>query len=172
MSIERRIHHGRGCVVATCLVAKLLRHRRPAAARLSGLLFVVITLIAQLHIQISSPGSHITVFNTSNIFHFGAVLLVAVILSAPWQALWQASLLLDLAGLTEVVYMLIVLWLARYRLASYQLVSSDWLWYTVLPLVSYFALIFAALLLPSQPIPALFVIAAATILLFIGIHNA
>jgi hypothetical protein len=137
------------------------------------LLFVVITLIAQLRIQISSPRSHITVFNTSNIFHFGAVLLVAVILSAPWQALWQVSLLLDLAGLAEVTYMLIVLWLARYRLASYQLVFSDWLWYTALPLVSYTALVVAALLLPIQPVPDLFVIAAATILLlFIGIHNA
>jgi hypothetical protein len=31
--------------------------------------------------------------------------------------------------------MLIVLWLARHRL-SYQPVLSDWLWYTVLPLVS------------------------------------
>jgi hypothetical protein len=45
---------------------------------------MVITLIAQLQLHISSPRSHITVFNTSNIFHFGAVLLVAVILSAPW----------------------------------------------------------------------------------------
>jgi len=63
-----------------------------AAATLTGLMFVVITLIAQLQaqIQIPSPRSHITVFNTSNVFHFGAVLLAAGILSAPWQALWPA----------------------------------------------------------------------------------
>jgi hypothetical protein len=68
--------------------------------------------------------------------------------------------------------MLIVLWLARYRLSSYQLVFSDWLWYTVLPLVSNSALVVAALVLPSQSIRALFVIAEATILLlFIGNHN-
>ena len=138
-----------------------------AAATLTGLMFVVITLLAQIHI--SSPRSHITVFATSNIFHFGAVLLAAAIISAPWQT----SLLLDLAGLAEVTYMLIVLWLARHRLAGYQPVLSDWLWYTVLPLVSYTALVVAAIVLPSQPVPALFVIAAAMmLLLFIGIHNA
>jgi hypothetical protein len=137
-----------------------------AAATLTGLMFVVITLIAQ--IQISSPRSHVTVFTTSNVFHFGAVLLAAGILSAPWHA----GLLLGLAGLAGVTYMLIVLWLARHRL-DYQPVLSDWLWYTVLPLVSYAALVVAAIVLPSQPVPALFVIAAVTmLLLFIGIHNA
>ena len=55
--------------------------------------------------------------------------------------------------------MLIVLWLARHCL-SYQPVSFDWLWYTVLPLVSYASLLVAAIVLPSQPVPALFVIAA------------
>ena len=141
-----------------------------AAATLTGLMFVVITLIAQ--IQIPSSRSHITVFTTSNVFHFGAVLLAAGILSAPWPALWPAGLLLGLAGLAGVTYMLIVLWLARHRL-SYQPVLSDWVWYTVLPLVSYAALVVAAIVLPSQPVPALFVIAAVTmLLLFIGIHNA
>jgi len=96
----------------------------------------------------------------------------AGILSAPWQALWPAGLLLGLAVLAGVTYMLIVLWLARHRL-DYQPVLSDWLWYTVLPLVSYAALVVAAIVLPTQPVPALFVIAAVTmLLLFIGIHNA
>jgi hypothetical protein len=116
-------------------------------ATLTGLMFVVITLIAQ--IQISSPRSHVTVFTTSNVFHFGAVLLAAGILSAPWQALWPAGLLLGLAGLAGVTYMLIVLWLARHRL-DYQPVLSDW---TVLPLVSYAALVVAAIVPPSQPVP-------------------
>ncbi len=144
-----------------------------AAATLTGLMFVVITLIVQLRVQVSSPGSGIAVFSTPNVFHFGAALLVAAILSAPWQALWPAVLLLGLLGLAGVTYILIVLWLARHRLPGYQLVRSDWLWYTVLPLVSYTALVAAALVLPSQPAPVMFVIASATmLLLFIGIHNA
>ena len=144
-----------------------------AAATLTGLMFVVITLIVQLRVQVPSPRSGVAVFSTPNVFHFGAALLVAALLSAPWQALWPASLLLGLAGLVGVTYILIVLWLALHRLGHYQLVLEDWLWYTVLPLVPYTAFVVAAIVLPSQPTPALFVIAAATmLLLFIGIHNA
>ena len=139
-----------------------------AAATLTGLMFVVITLIAQIQArrQIPSSRSHITVFTTSNVVHFGAVLLAAGILSAPWPALWPAGLLLGLAGVT---FMLIVLWLARHLL-SYQPVSFDWLWYAVLPLVSYASLLVAATVLPSQPVPALFVIAAVTMLLSVHWH--
>ena len=145
-----------------------------AAATLTGLMFVVLTLIAQLQAQIQIPSSrsHITVFTTSNVVHFGAVLLAAGILIAPWPALWPACLLLGLAGLVGVTFMLIVLWLARHRL-DYQPVLSDWLWYTALPLVSYAALVVAAIVLPGHPVPALFVIAGVTmLLLFIGIRNA
>ena len=80
-----------------------------AAATLTGLMFVVITLIAQIQArrQIPSSRSHITVFTTS--VHFGAVLLAAGILSAPWPTLWPAGLSLGLAGLAGVTFMLIVL---------------------------------------------------------------
>jgi hypothetical protein len=141
-----------------------------AAATLTGLLFVVITLIAG--VRVSSPSSGIAVFSTPNIWHFGAALLVAALLSAPWQALWPAGLLLGLAGLGGATYVIIVLRRAR-RQTDYEPVLEDWLWHTVLPLVSYTGLVVAALLLPIHPAPALFVIAAATVLLlFIGIHNA
>lgn len=144
-----------------------------AAATLTGLMFVVITLIAQVRLRASSPSDGIAIFSTPNVVHFGAALLVAAILSAPWQALWNAALLLGLAGLGGMTYAIIVLWRARHRLAEYQPVMEDWLWYMALPLVSYTALVVAAILLPSQPAPALFVIAAGTmLLLFIGIHNA
>ena len=69
--------------------------------------------------------------------------------------------------------MIIVLRRARRRQGDYQPVLEDWLWHIVFPLVSYTALVVAALLLPIHPAPALFVIAAGTLLLlFIGIHNA
>src|SRR5438132_642654 len=143
-----------------------------AAATLTGLMFVV-DLVRGGAGGVSSPSEAFATFNTPNVVHFGAALLVAAILSAPWQALWNAGLLLGLSGLGGMTYVIIVLWLARHRLADYQPVLSDWLWYTVLPLVSYTALVVAAILLPSHPAPALFVIAAGTMLfLFIGIHNA
>jgi len=143
-----------------------------AAATLTGLLFVVVTLIAGVRVRASSPSSGIAVFSTPNVVHFGAALLVAAILSAPWQALWQAGLLLGLAALWGATYVIIVLRRAR-RQTDYQPVLEDWLFHTIFPLVSYTALVVAALLLPGHPAPALFVIAAATVLLlFIGIHNA
>jgi len=143
-----------------------------AAATLTGLMFVVATLIAGVRVRASSPGEAFATFNTPNVWHFGIALLVAAVLSAPWQALWQASALLGLCGLGGVSYVVIVLRRVR-RQTDYQPVLEDWLWHTVLPLVSYSALLVAALLLPSHPAPALYIIAAATVLLlFIGIHNA
>ena len=140
-----------------------------AAATLTGLMFVVATLIAG--VRVSSSEAFAT-FNTPNVLHFGAALLVAAILSAPWQALWPAGLLLGLSGLGGVTYVVIVFRRAR-RQTDYQPVLEDWLWHTVFPLVSYTALVVAAILLPGHPAPALFVIAAGTVLLlFIGIHNA
>jgi hypothetical protein len=139
-----------------------------AAATLTGLMFVVMTLRVRGRRSSGALGA----FATPTVVHFGAVLLVAALLSAPWQALWPAGLLLGLSGLGGVSYVIIVLRRAR-RQVDYQPVLEDWLWYMLLPLVSYTALVVAAIVLPGQPAPALFVIAAATVLLlFIGIHNA
>jgi hypothetical protein len=143
-----------------------------AAATLTGLMFVVITLIAGVRVRVSPASGGIAAFSTPTVVHFGATLLVAAILSAPWQALWQAGLLLGLSGLGGMIYVVIVLRRAR-RQKDYQPVLEDWLWHTVFPLVSYTALFVAAIVLPGNPAPALFVIAAGTVLLlFIGIHNA
>src|SRR5258705_11435291 len=72
-----------------------------AAATLTGLMFVVITLIAR--VRVSPPSEAFATFNTPNVVHFCAALLVAAILSAPWQALWHASLLLGLSGLGGMI---------------------------------------------------------------------
>ena len=114
-------------------------------------------------------------FSTPTVFHFGAALLVAAILSAPWSMLWNIELLLGLCGLGGVTYNMIVLrrLLRVLRQSNYNPVLEDWLWYIAFPLVSYIALIVAAILLPGNAALALFVIAAAAVLLvFIGIHNA
>ncbi|HEX6554254.1 MAG TPA: hypothetical protein VF026_15920 [Ktedonobacteraceae bacterium] len=140
-----------------------------AAATLTGLMFVAITLIARTQRRASGA---LGAFATPNVVHFGAALLVAAILSAPWPALWNADLLLGLSGLGGVIYVVIVVRRTR-RQTDYQPVLEDWLWHTVFPLVSYTALVAAAMVLPGNPAPALFVIGAATVLLlFIGIHNA
>ena len=144
-----------------------------AAATLTGLLFVVITLVSGALERVSSPLSGVRVFNSPNVRHFAVALLIAALLSAPWPALWPAGLLVGLAGLWGVISVFIVLWEVRHRLVGYQLVLSDWLWYTLLPLIAYTALLVTGILLPIYPVLALFVIAAAALLLVImGIRNA
>src|SRR6266568_1200331 len=54
-----------------------------AAAALTGLMFVVITLIAGAQVRRSS--GTVGAFGTPTVVHFCAALLVATILSAPWQ---------------------------------------------------------------------------------------
>jgi hypothetical protein len=143
-----------------------------ASATLTGLMFVVVTLIAGDRVRVPSSSEAFTTFNTPNVVHFCLALLVAAVLSAPWQALWQAGVPLGLCGLGGGTYVVIVLRRLR-RQKDYQPVLEDWLFHTVFPLVSYTALVVAAILLPGYPVPALFVIAAAAVLLlFIGIHNA
>ncbi|GHO99291.1 hypothetical protein KSF_093390 [Reticulibacter mediterranei] len=143
-----------------------------AAATLTGLMFVVATLVAAARPRVSSPGEAFAAFNTPSVVHFGAALLIAALLSAPWQAIWPVSLLLALEGLAGMSYVVIVLRRARHQ-HDYQPVLEDWIWHTICPFIAYTILLVAALLLPVDATLALFFIGTATILLlFIGIHNA
>jgi hypothetical protein len=144
-----------------------------AAATLTGLMFVVISLMPRIRQPGASDG--IGAFGTPTVFHFGSVLLVAAILSAPWSMLWNVDLLLGLCGLGGVAYNMIVLRrVLRVRHQSnYNPVLEDWVWYLTFPLVSYIALIVATMVLPSNAGLALFVIGATALsLVFIGIHNS
>jgi hypothetical protein len=141
-----------------------------AAATLTGLMFIVITLVAGIHTLNSTSG--IAAFSTPNVVHFCCALLIAAILSAPWQMFWNIGLLLGLTGLGGAIYVIIVLQRARHQ-DEYQPVLEDWLWHTIFPFTAYVAIVAAAVILLSNPEIALFIIGAATILLiFIGIHNA
>ena len=142
-----------------------------AAGALTGLMFVVITLITGTR-SLSRSGDPIRTFNTPNVVHFCAALLIAATLCAPWQVLWNVSLLLGLCGLGGAIYIIIVL-RRMHRLTDYTPVLEDWLCHVVFPFVSYAALVIAAIILPGNPTLGLFVIGASTVLfLFIGIHNA
>ena len=57
--------------------------------------------------------------------------------------------------------------------AVYRPVFEDWLFHILLPFVAYAMLALASLIAPAHTRPAMFVVAAATLLLlFAGIHNA
>ncbi len=143
-----------------------------AAATLTGLMFVVTTLIAGIDANLSTLNAGVSAFNTPTVVQFSAVLLLAGILSAPWQTFSSLSLLLGLSGLGMVLYSIIVLRRLR-RVPHYQSTLEDWLWYLAFPLFAHVLLIVAAFMLPKNPSPALYIVAAAMLLLLlVGIRNA
>ena len=143
-----------------------------AAATLTGLMFVVTTLIAGIDARLSILTAAVSAFNTPTVVQFAAVLLLAGILSAPWPTFSNLSLLLGLVSLGMVFYLMIVMRRMR-RVPHYQSTLEDWLWYMAFPVLAYILLIFAAFALPKNPAPALYVVGAAMILLLLtGIRNA
>lgn len=143
-----------------------------AAATLTGLMFVATTLIAGMDTHVPTAYAAISAFNTPTVVHFCAVLLLAGMLSAPWQAFSSVRLLLSLFGLAGVFYLLIVMRRMQ-RVPDYQTPWKDWLWYMVLPLSMYLIIMIAAIALPANPALMLYMISAAMLLLlFLAIHNA
>lgn len=141
-----------------------------SAAALTGLMFVVITLIADLEAQRS--GGALAAFGTPTVVHFCSALVVSATLSAPWHSLAKVAAALGVCGVWGVAYTFIVARRAR-RQNTYQPVFEDWLWHTVLPLAAYAALFLAAIALPRNAERCLFVVAGAVLsLVLIGIHNS
>ncbi len=142
-----------------------------AAGALTGLQFVVLTIIAESG-PVRGRKESISAFGTPNIVHFCAGLLIASILSVPWRTMLYAGIAVAGCGVLGVVYAAIVLKRAR-RQSAYRPVFEDWLWHTILPVLAYSALFVAGIIFSRSTAAALFVIAAAVLLLvFIGIHNA
>lgn len=143
-----------------------------AAATLTGLMFVVTTLIAGIDAHVSTLNAAVPAFNTPTVVHFAIVLLLAGMLSAPWQTFSSIGLLLGLVGLGMVIYSIIVMGRMR-RVPNYQSTLEDWSWYLALPLLANVLLIVAAIMLQENPSPALYIVAAAMLLLLLtGVRNA
>ena len=143
-----------------------------AAATLTGLMFVVTTLIAGIDTHVSILNAAVSAYNTPTVVHFGTVLLLAGILSAPWQTFSSLSLLLGLLGLGMVFYSIIVMRRMR-RVPHYQSTLEDWSWYMAFPFIANISLIVAAFMLPKDPSPALYIVGSAMmLLLLVGIRNA
>jgi hypothetical protein len=142
-----------------------------SAGALIGLQFVVITLVADMPMEGSAPLAT-SAFTTPSVIHFGVVLLLSAIASAPWNGMGVVAVLWSLIGLGGMIYTVIV---ARRMRAQtvYKPVFEDWAFHALLPIAAYVTLVVSACLDPSYERPALFLVAAAALLLlFIGIHNA
>lgn len=142
-----------------------------SAGALTGLQFVVVALSAQSRTLRRAEGS-ILAFGTPTVVHFGAALLVAALMCAPWASLSGPALALTLCGAAGVGYTIVVILRAR-RQNVYEPVLEDWIWHVAIPGAAYASQIAAALALPEHPVGAPFWIAGtALLLLFAGIHNA
>jgi hypothetical protein len=142
-----------------------------SAGALIGLQFVVMTLIAGRSVARGEAQAG-DAFSTPSVVHFGVVLLLSAIISAPWDGVGAVALVWGLVGLSGIVYAVVV---ARRMRAQtvYKPVFEDWLFHALLPLASYAMLAGSAFAARSDARTALFLVgAAALLLLFIGIHNA
>ena len=142
-----------------------------SAGALIGLQFVVITLIADVPFrQSAAQAGH--AFSTPTIVHFGTVLLLAAVMSAPWNGIATAAVVYGLVGLIGFTYSAIVA--RRMRIQTlYRPVFEDWLFHVLLPLAAYATLAASAYAARTHLREALFAAAAAALLLlFTGIHNA
>ena len=142
-----------------------------AAAALTGLQFVVITLVSEAQSRSTSTGA-LGAFATPTIVHFCAALFVSVVMCAPWPRPSEPAFVIGAGGAVGLAYTGIVV-LRATRQTAYQMVAEDWIWHVTFPVVAYGVQLVAGFLLPSVTVVALFAIAASSLLLvYIGIHNA
>ena len=131
-----------------------------SAGALIGLQFVVITLIADIPIgHGAAQAGH--AFATPTIVYFGAVLLLAAVLSAPGRGIAPAAALWGLLGLSGVGYAAIV---ARrlHRQTAYKPEFEDWLFHVLLPFAGYITLSACALAARSHGAEALYGVSGGT----------
>lgn len=142
-----------------------------SAGALIGLQFVVMTLLDDGP-AVPGRAKAGSAFATPTVIHFGTVLLLSAVISAPWQAIVIPAILFGLVGAIGIVYVAVVTWRMRTQ-TVYKPVFEDWLFHALLPLAAYATMTGSACAAYAHPHGAMFGIGvAALLLLFIGIHNA
>lgn len=141
-----------------------------SAAALTGLVFIVVTLIRDQSRRGSEDG--MATFTTPTVVHFGGALFTSALMAAPFESLVPIAIALALAGAGGLVYVVRIA-IQSSRLETYRPDVEDRAWHVGLPFVAYAALIIGAIAMHAAPARALYAPAAAVLLLiFIGIHNA
>jgi hypothetical protein len=141
-----------------------------SAGALTGLQFVVITLVAQM--EAASSIREIRAFGTPNVVHFSVALLISVLMNMPWVAASQLSISLGALAAIGFGYSLTVIRHAR-KQGGYSPDAADWFWYAIVPIAMFVLLGTAALLIGSNAGLSFFLVAAVSLgFLFNGIRNA
>ena len=145
-----------------------------SAAALTGLQFVVITLIADASVRRTQR--EINLFGTPIVMHFSVVLLVSAILSAPWRAASDPALWITAIGTAGVIYAAVTRRRARLvtqQPGAYKPVLEDLIWYQMMPTLGYVGLLGAGVALYRGHEGALrFIAGLVLFLLLVSIRNA
>ena len=142
-----------------------------SAAALTGLQFVVIALLSETS-ALQGSEHEMSAFGTPQVVHFCAVLLIAAISSTPRHSATSLGWSFIISAAIALAY---TTWVVMHAIgkAAYKPVFEDWLWHAILPLTAYGSLLVSGIFVFTWPVPALYVVAAAALLLlFVGIHNA
>jgi len=143
-----------------------------SAAALTGLMFVVITLTAEMRTGKEDGGTAMDAFGSPTVLHFCFVLLVAAIVSTPRHTVTSLAISLFLPGLAGLIYTIVVVARMR-RQTAYVPVMEDWIWHCILPIAAYVSITVSTVVFWYRPGPMLYVVgASALLLLYVGIHNA
>ena len=141
-----------------------------AAATLMGLLFVAITLGAHLSASRAARGVH--VFMTPTLMRFGGVLFQSLALLVPWPSPWPLAIILILAGLTGIIYAIVILRLLR-RMDFANIDLRDSIVYGGAPALANASLTAGGIgLVIGHPFAPYAIGGAMALLLGVGIHNA
>jgi len=142
-----------------------------SAAALTGLQFVGVALISEESSEVGGEEA-VSAFGTPTVVHFCAVLLIAAICATPRHSATTLGLCLMVAAIAALTYTIRTVIQAG-RQTGYKPVFEDWLFHAILPLIVYSSLLIAAICTFRHPTPALYIVAAAALLLlYVGIHNA
>ncbi len=140
-----------------------------AAGALTGLQFVVMTLVMQT--ASARNARDIQAFGTPTVIHFCTALLVSALMTAPWPTAASLGVCLGACGLAGMAYSLRIIWHARD--AEYEPDLEDRIWYIYLPLLGHAALVAgAALIWWRVPWSPVVIAAVALAFLFVGVHNS
>jgi hypothetical protein len=138
-----------------------------AGASLIGAMFVVISIGVGFLTRERLPGTH--AYITSTLVHLGAVVLASLWTMVPPVEWVSFGIVMIVGGAVAFLYV------ATMTMAVHRF-SFDWtdyVWYAIIPLIGYAALVGAGVLSIVADIHAVEVLAAAVVLLLIcGVRNA
>lgn len=144
-----------------------------SAATLTGLVFVVITLVRD--VQVVRPNEEgLRIFTTPIVIHFCAALFISAVFIVPWRTYGGVAVLVGLCGIYGVLYVSnIIRRTLRPRDDTYTPDLEDWIWYNFVPMLAYLVILAGAIALQHIAQQALFALAGGVLLLlFAGIRNA